>query len=67
MDDHVTADALERSLSFVGFPEHDGEGRSIRYLAGNPLGDALVVYARSFGPLLARVNKQRTAKSWRST
>ncbi len=80
-EDHVTASALERSLSFVGFPEHDGDGRATRYLAGNPLGDALIVYARSFGPLLQRVSaykatrialrtqqrKHRARKDWKYT
>lgn len=65
MEDHVTANALERSLSFVGFPEQDSEGRSVRYLAGNPLGDALVVYARSFGPVLRRVNARKASAAWR--
>jgi hypothetical protein len=65
MEDHVTADALERSLSFVGFPEHDQAGHATRYLAGNPLGDALTVYARSFGPLLRRVNEQKASRAWR--
>ncbi len=64
--DHVTASALERSLSFVGFPDRDGEGRATRYLAGNPLGDALVVYARSFGPLLLRVSAYK-ATDWKDT
>jgi hypothetical protein len=66
--DHTTAAALERSLSFVAFPESDEHGRAAHYLAANPLGDALVVYARSFGPLLSRVNGHRhPRKDWKYT
>ena len=58
--DETTSLGLERSLAFVAFPERDREGRMVRYAAGNRLGDAVVAYARSFGPLLAKVKHNRT-------
>ena len=43
------------SLSFAGFPERDGD--SLRYAAGNGVGDAMVLYALSSGPLFDRVTE----------
>jgi hypothetical protein len=59
--DEETSLGLERSLAFVAFPERDGDGRVVRYAAANRLGDAVVTYARSFGPLLAKVSAQSNA------
>jgi hypothetical protein len=57
--DETTSFGLERSLAFVAFPERDADGRIVRYAAANRLGDAVVAYARSFGPLRDKVHVLR--------
>lgn len=48
-DDDGYLQALFTSLAFAGFPEEvDGK---LRYLAGNPVGDAVLLYALMEGPL----------------
>jgi hypothetical protein len=44
--------SLMASLELAGFPESDASGR--RYLASNRVGDAVLLYALSFGPLWNR-------------
>ena len=61
-DDRATSVALERSLAFIAFEHRDDDGHITGYGAGNVLGDALVVYARSFGPLLGRVKDARALR-----
>jgi len=47
--DDALQEGLWRSLYFAGFPERkDG---ALRFRASNELGDAVLTYARSFGPL----------------
>ena len=47
--DDVLEEGLWRSLYFAGFPERK-EG-TLRFRASNELGDAVLTYARAFGPL----------------
>ena len=46
---------LLTTLDFAGFPEQAGE--TLRYAAGNGVGDAALLYALSNGPLLSRVTR----------
>lgn len=48
--DHAYRDELLASLELAGRPSASGD----RYALGNPVGDAVVLYALSFGPLWAR-------------
>jgi hypothetical protein len=53
-DDHAFRDELLASLELAGRPSaaHD------RYGLGNPVGDAVILYALSFGPLWARTRER---------
>lgn len=48
-DDHELLAGLLSSLEFGGFPIHDGD--SLRYGASNQVGDAVLLYALTCGPL----------------
>ena len=54
--DDALQEGLWRSLYFAGFPER--KGGTLRFRASNELGDAVLTYARAFGPLweLAKVD-----------
>ncbi len=52
-DDADARRGLYRSLALAAFPEDDGRGA--RYLASNQVGDAILLYALSQGPLWERV------------
>jgi hypothetical protein len=55
-EDHAYARALFTSLELAGFPQEQ-EGR-LRYRAGNPVGDAVLLYAMVEGPLWAAVQRR---------
>ncbi|MHA7633718.1 linalool dehydratase/isomerase domain-containing protein [Corallococcus sp. M7] len=48
-DDEEALDGLLTSLHFAAFPVHDDTG--VRFAAGNPLADAVLLYALVEGPL----------------
>ncbi|MBN8233408.1 hypothetical protein JYK02_38410 [Corallococcus macrosporus] len=48
-DDEEALDGLLTSLHFAAFPVHDDKG--LRFAAGNPLADAVLLYALVEGPL----------------
>lgn len=53
-DDDAWSTALHTSLAFAAFPTRDEAGR-VRYAASNQVGDAVLLYALSLGPLWDRV------------
>jgi hypothetical protein len=54
--DHTTFGRLMASLDLGGFPiERDG---TLRYAAGNPVGDAVLLYAMVLGPLWDEVHNR---------
>lgn len=57
--DEVYAEALARSIALAAFPVRDGD--RLRYAASNAVGDAVLLYALSHGPLFAGVGAHRDA------
>jgi hypothetical protein len=54
-EDREFRDALLASLDFAAFPVEDGTG--LRYAAGNQVGDAVILYALTQGPVWDRIQK----------
>ena len=54
--------ALSASLELAAFPVREGE--SLRYAASNQVGDAVMLYAVSEGPLFARVRGAGAGDRW---
>ncbi len=52
--DEVWLEELHTSLAFAAFPTHDEAGR-LRFAASNLVGDAVLLYSLSLGPLWQRV------------
>ncbi len=57
-EDEATLLALLASLEALGFPEDEADG-SRRYLAGNQVGDAVLLYALTLGPLWDEAARRR--------
>jgi hypothetical protein len=52
---------LVTSLELAAFPERDREKGGLRFLASNAIGDAVMLYAMTQGPLWRRVKEGRSA------